>query len=470
MATIAQNVLTQLDDSQVRRHHVRLFSLAAAGIFVDGYDLNVISAALINLVPSLHPSSLETSWLSTSALIGTALGAVFLGRLTDVIGRKKMFVIDLIFFVLFALASGFAPNMTWVIIFRFLLGIGIGADYPIAASYVSEIIPRRRRGAFLAATVGMLSVGSIVANLVSIFILSVDHGPSAWRFILASGAVPALIAIIMRSAMPESPRWLLAKNREQSARSSLQQIGFSNVTALPIQNLNRKYPYWKLFSPQFLRITILVTMSWLLFDILAYGVGIFQPILLEGLGFHSGIPALLGNLAINMIGFAGMLLAIATIERVGRKWQQIIGMIGMGLGLFLVGIMSAHGTTGLPVGALLAVFGLYSLSDNWGPSATTYTSPAELYPTSLRAGGHGLAAMSGKVGAAIGTFFLPLVKQAVGVSDLMYLLAGVAVLGAIVSIAFGVETKGGQSLETIEDKIVGIRTEPISRQQTNLQL
>jgi MFS family permease len=449
-------MLSQLDESQVQRHHIRLFSLAAAGIFVDGYDLNIISAALINLVPNLHPSSIEISWLGTSALIGTALGAAFLGRLTDVIGRKKMFVIDLIFFVLFALASGFAPNMLWVIIFRFLLGLGIGADYPIAASYVSEIVPRRRRGAFLAATVGMLSVGSIVANLISILILSVDHSSSAWRIILASGAVPALIAIIMRGTMPESPRWLLAKNRADGARSSFQQIGLSDVhVTVPSLHQTRKYSYWKLFSPQFIRITLLVTLSWMLFDVLAYGVGIFQPILLEGLGFHSGISALLGSLAINMIGFVGMLLAIATIERVGRKWQQIIGLIGMGLGLFLVGVMSAHGTTGLPVVALLTVFGLYSLSDNWGPSATTYTSPAELYPTSLRAGGHGLAAMSGKVGAAIGTFFLPLVTLAVGVSHLMYLLAAVAVLGALLGIVLGIETKGGQSLEAIEEKIVG---------------
>jgi MFS family permease len=260
----------------------------------------------------------------------------------------------------------------------------------------------------------------------------------------------------MRGTMPESPRWLLAKNRADGARSSFQQIGLSDVhVTVPSLHQTRKYSYWKLFSPQFIRITLLVTLSWMLFDVLAYGVGIFQPILLEGLGFHSGISALLGSLAINMIGFVGMLLAIATIERVGRKWQQIIGLIGMGLGLFLVGVMSAHGTTGLPVVALLTVFGLYSLSDNWGPSATTYTSPAELYPTSLRAGGHGLAAMSGKVGAAIGTFFLPLVTLAVGVSHLMYLLAAVAVLGALLGIVLGIETKGGQSLEAIEEKIVG---------------
>lgn len=448
-------ILNQMDDSGVKKQHIRLFALAAAGIFVDGYDLSIIAAALLSLVPSLHPTSIQTGWLGTAALIGTAVGAASFGRLTDHLGRKAMFMIDLVFFVVFAIAAGLAPNMLWVIIFRFLLGIGIGADYPIAASYVAEIVPKNHRGTFLAATIGMWGVGALVSYLVSIVILTVNPGPDAWRYILASGAVPAAIVIILRSTMPESPRWLMAKNKVVGLKKCLEQVGVKATdTSISSGGTVCKEPFWKLFSPQFLRVTIFTATAWLLYDIVTYGIGIFQPTILKDLGFHTGVTALWGSVVVGLFGLVGTILGIWSIERAGRKLQLVIGLAGMGLALLLLGIFSATGSNTLPAAALIGLFGFYNLSNYWGPSPATYVLPAELYPTSLRASGHGFAAMSGKVGAAVGVFFLPVLQAAVGVSNLMYILTAVAVLGSLFSLIVGVETKGGKSLEEIERELL----------------
>ncbi len=408
--------------------------LSAGGVALDGFDLFIMAVALPLLDRAFDTSAWLLGLTSSAAIIGAILGAALGGYLTDHFGRKSLFTWDLILFVVFALATAFAWDVWWLIAFRFLLGVAVGADYPIAASFSVEYLPAEVRGRFLVGGFSFQAIGMIAGALVGMLFLEIDPSVAAWRWMFAMGAVPALIIMWARRTVPETPAW--------QARTA---------AGKPPDRAR----YSELFRGANRRLTVLTAGGWFLMDVMMYGVGLFTPVLLASMGFArtevdfitKDIAVTEGTAALDLMLVVGFIVAIVFVDRVGRLPLQKVGFLGCAVGLAILGTANAIGD---PIWLVALGFGLFNLLINAGPNSTTFLLPAEVYPTRLRATGHGFAAAAGKTGAAVGVFVMPLLKDGLGVSVTVFLMAGVAVLGLLVTQFFGVETRGTEIVETVE--------------------
>ncbi|MGD8166896.1 MFS transporter [Herbiconiux sp. P16] len=210
-----------IDGLRFGKAHKRVWLLSSLGIMLDGFDFFIMGVALPLIVVDWSTTPLETGLISSAAIVGAIVGAAVMGPLSDRIGRRLAFRIDLMLFVVFALASALAPGVWWLILFRFLLGIGVGADYPISASYVSEIAPARLRSRLLIGAFSFQAVGQLLGAVVGLLVLTLDPNPDAWRWMLAVGVVPALVIVVLRRTVPESPLWLASTARFAEAAEAL---------------------------------------------------------------------------------------------------------------------------------------------------------------------------------------------------------------------------------------------------------
>ncbi|WAC05904.1 MAG: MFS transporter [Methanoregula sp.] len=461
-----------LDEAPFTLKHGHIWFLSSMGIFLDGFDLFVMSIALPLIIVQFSASPLAQGAVGAASVVGAIFGALIGGRLCDRFGRKTVFLADLFIFIVFAVLSFFAWNLESLILFRFLLGIGIGADYPICASYVCEFMPKRIRGRMMIAAFSFQAVGIFAAAAVGLLILAMHPVEQAWRWMLVAGAAPALLILVLRRTVPESARWHIQRGEWKLAmgviRHLIPDFKLKGVVKPPVKDAVEDEPekrawhshlsdYTELFSRQNLRRTILVTVPWFLMDFAFYGVGIFTPILIAAL---MGSPAAGLNfiaqdffsteytVVLDIFLVIGFILNILFIEKIGRIRLQLAGFIGMAAGMFVLAASQSGSST---IIALAFVgFGLFNLLMNWGPNATTFLLPAELFPTRLRATAHGFAASLAKVGAACGIIFVPLMKASFGVR------ATVIIMGVICVIAFAVTwltriDMTGRSLEDLED-------------------
>ncbi len=470
---MACRILTEaLDDAAFTLNHARIWGLSAMGIFLDGFDLFVLSIALPLIVAQFSPSPLALGVIGAASIVGAVFGALIGGRLCDRFGRKKVFLLDLALFIVFAVLSAFAWNMESLILFRFLLGIGIGIDYPVCASYVSEFMPRRIRGRMLIAAFSFQAIGTFAAAAAGLLILAVYPSEDAWRWMLAIGALPAFAILVARQGLPESARWYILKREWKLAVGVIRFLIPDFRVAKEIrppepgtEEDDRPCPaphsrfgeYAELVCRKNLRRTVLATVPWFLMDFAFYGVGIFTPILIAsmigsgsaGLGvvaqdtLSTGYTVLLDIFLV--IGFA---LNILCIERVGRMRLQMAGFIGMAAGMFVLAASQSGSQTVIALAFL--GFGIFNLLQNWGPNATTYLLPAELYPTRLRATAHGLGASLAKVGATCGIVFVPVMQAAYGIAATVTIMGIICLIACAVTWFTRIEMSGA-SLEDLED-------------------
>jgi len=462
-----------MDDAPFTLKHAHIWFLSAMGIFLDGFDLFVMSIALPLIIVQFSATPLEQGIVGAAAVVGAIFGALIGGRLCDRFGRKKVFLFDLLIFIIFAILSSCAWSIESLIIFRFLLGVGIGADYPVCASYVSEFMPKRIRGRMLIAAFSFQAVGIFAAAGIGLFILAMHPSESAWRWMLVAGAVPAIVILLLRRGIPESARWHIQRREWKLAMGVVRYLIPDFTMKKPInpavedtvQMKPEKVPAWhsylssyaELFSKKNLRRTILITIPWFFMDFAFYGVGIFTPILIaamigtQGTGlnfiaqdFYSSEFTVLLDVFL-VIGF---ILNILFIEKIGRIKLQLAGFIGMAAGMFILAASQSGSQT---IIALAFVgFGLFNLLQNFGPNATTFLLPAELFSTRLRATAHGFAAGIAQFGAACGIIFVPLMKASYGVRSTVIFMGAICILAFVVTWFTRIDMTG-RSLEEIED-------------------
>ncbi len=437
---MVESIESAIDKMDVSKFHYKMLLLSAAGVFLDGYDLFIISVVLLFVKPlwiyTLPPyeQSIALGLVASSALMGMFVGALTLGHYTDRMGRKTMYVIDLIFFVVFAGISALSQNIWELILFRFLLGIGIGADYPISSTYISEFAPASKRGKFISSTFTFWGIGALTAAIVG-YILA-QLGPDSWRYMLFSGVIPAVVVILLRTRMPESPRWLISQGKVKEAVNVLKSLN-ADVDESKILKVKREKTRIKdLLSPIYIRRTLFAWIPWFFMDIAVYGIGIFQPTILRAMGFKTDIDAILGTAILDLFGVIGFIIAILLIDKVGRLKLQIIGFLGMGLSLLILGLIN-------PVEPLILIllFAIFQLSENSGPNTTTWVIATELFPTRLRATAQGSSAAISRLGAITGVFLLPLLQSLFGLSVTLFFVSLAAFAGLIVTILLGEETR-----------------------------
>ncbi|HLI06214.1 MAG TPA: MFS transporter [Ktedonobacteraceae bacterium] len=438
----AEAILARLDASSVSGFHVKALLTSGMGFFTDAYDLFIIGVVLAILTPIWHLTALEISLLGSTSLIAAALGAILFGRLADHIGRRSIYGYTLIVLACGAIASSLAPGVIWLLVFRFILGLGIGGDYPLSATLMSEYANRRDRGKLITFVFSMQGVGLICGPLVAILLLvsGMNHD-LVWRIMLGLGAVPALATFYLRRQIAETPRFALAMQGDvEGASHTIDMVTKQNGSVKP-QNVtprrngkaSKKFSLKLLFTPRYLRWLIGAAGAWFLLDVAYYGTTISSPLVLRALNPHSNLVT---NMVYTLLIFViaalpGYIIAAFTIDKLGRKWIQCVGFAMMALAYGSLAVAPILTTITL---SFLLIYGLSYFFTEFGPNVTTFVYPAEIFPVMVRSSAHGIASALGKVGAFIGAFAFPYLLTTFHLPGAMAFAALVSLIGLLLTL------------------------------------
>lgn len=439
-----------------------LWLLSAGLIALDGFDFFIIGVALPFLKRDFGLGATLEGAVAVAAIAGSLAGSLTLGAITDRVGRQIMLLADVIIFILATAGTALAWSPLSLIVFRFLVGVGIGADYPISVSYITENVPARVRGPMTIGAFTFQAVGALLGAVTGIIIINlfqhfypdstteiVRYG---WRWMLGVGLVLAIAVAILRfSFLLESPSYYIKKGDYESASEAASTLLGETVQVTPQSDPPREdsgLGYDALFSSRYRRNTAFASIPWFLQDIATYGIGIFTPIIVATLAFveqsdfvAKELSSTTASAFIDGFLIIGFLIAVLLVDRVGRIKLQISGFIGMAIGLSLLGlesIVTAEGSSNIPL--IFIGFFVFNLMMNAGPNATTFLLSGEVFPSAIRGSGAGFAAAFAKLGAVLGTFALPIVEESLGVPALMFILAGICALGAAITYGLRVDT------------------------------
>jgi PHS family inorganic phosphate transporter-like MFS transporter len=421
-----------LDEAPISRFHRRTVIISGVGFFTDAYDLFVIGTVSVLVAAQWHLSTTQISWVTGSAILGAFLGALVFGRIADVFGRKKVYAIVAGIMIVGALASSMAPGFIWLVVARFVLGLGIGGDYPVSAVLMSEYSNRQDRGRLVGLVFSMQALGLIVGPLVALALLSsgLSHGLT-WRLMLGLGAIPAAAVLYLRAKMPESPRFK-ARVQGQTATAAREMAAFSEgVIQVPVQvdeGTRRISVRAFLTNSRMLTLLLGTAGAWFLFDYAYYGNTLSLPAILKQVDASATLETkLLWTLGMFVVfAVPGYLLAVMRMDRIGHRRLQFIGFAVMAVAF--LGLAAFRGLT-TTVAPFLAVFGLSYFFIEFGPNTTTFVLPSEVFPVSMRTTGHGIAAGIGKLGAFVGVFLVPHLQRSIGLRGMLAVAGGSAILG-----------------------------------------
>ncbi|MGW4558198.1 MFS transporter [Streptomyces sp. NPDC004279] len=411
----------------------RLTVATGGGMFIDGFVFASVASALAGtaMARDIGVTSTWNSLISSSTLIGTFFGGLCLGYVTDRLGRRPMFTIDLSVFLGCAVLMFFVTAAWQVFVLGLVMGLAVGADYSIGSPLLAEFAPTSKRGNYLGILEILWNVGYVVAYLVGYLVNT--NWPDAWHYTLAASAIPAVACLLIRHGLPESPRWLISKGRHKEAVDIVEQdLGVSMDTEDWRDEQAEETRYRELFSSDYLRRTVFTCVFWICIVLPYFALTFFQPTVLRAIGL--GGSALAGALLGTFIALVGAATGWFLVDRVGRRTILIWPMFGCALALFLVALGSF-----LPVWLTTVCFFGYLLS--YGiMSILPGVYPEEVFPTSIRTSGVGLASAASRIGAAIGTFLLPLSLDHLGLSWSMVFMGVVSLIGGVTSLMWAPET------------------------------
>lgn len=426
--------LEAIDRAPLGGFHKKLVVLCGGGPFLDGYALTIIGFAFLQMSPQLGMSGYQSGLVGTAALVGIFVGGLFFGYVTDRVGRQIMYTINLLTLVVMSVLSAVVVEPWQLIAARFLLGVAIGADYPIATSLLAEFLPVRRRGAMLGTLITSWSAGALVAALVGWALSNVE--PYGWRLMLASAAVFGLVIVLARIGTPESPRWLLLKGRVDEAKQVVKRVYGLDLHRLAAPAEPPKTDMREVFRGVYLKHTIFVGIFWGCQVVPLYAVATFGPVILQQLDVESHLITYVGAVVINALILVGCLPGLYWVDRFGRRPLVIWGFVFMTLGLAL--LVPGEGA---PLPLIIAGFAIYALAAG-AANILEWVYPQELFPTHIRATAVGVGTAFSRVWAAGGTFLVPILLETFGLGITMLFEAAVTLVGLVVSIFLATETKG----------------------------
>lgn len=337
------------------------------------------------------PVALQTG---TAFFTGMLIGAFVFGRLADRYGRRRVLLVTVAIDAVFGLASVFAPDFAWLIVLRFITGIGVGGTLPVDYAMMAEFLPADRRGRWLVILEGFWAVGTVFVALAAW--AAQDAGTDAWRYIFAFTAAPAFVGLAFRLWIPESPLYLLKTGRTEEARSVVEQIARTNGRAAAIPPLaaapSRPASLSMLFEGDLRRRTVLILSVWFLVSVSYYGVFVWLPAQLAsgGLGFVRSHAFLVIIALAQLPGYA---LAAYGVERWGRRPTLIGFLVLSALGCLVYGLGQSPALVAVATPAMS-----FALLGTWG---ALYAFTPEIYPTVLRATGMGSAGAMARLGGLL---------------------------------------------------------------------
>ncbi|MBQ1919563.1 MAG: MFS transporter [Selenomonas sp.] len=441
-------ILQRLESLPVGSFHYKLLILTGLGWLFDSMDTGLIAFVLPVLAKEWSLSPAQVGWIGSIGLIGMALGAVLAGTLADRIGRKKVFSITVLLYSLSTGMCALAWSYESLLVFRFLVGFGLGGELPVAATLMSEYAPSHLRGRFIVLLESFWGVGWLVAACISYLVIPVF----GWQIAFVIGTLPALYVFLIRLHMPESIRYLLTKNRIKEAQDVIllleKKLGvksqpFTGMTDMSaIKREQETAPkFTALWSKPFRTRTAMLWLAWFGIVFSYYGIFMWLPSIVYAQGF-AVVKTFEYVLIMTLAQLPGYYAAAWLVDVIGRKYTLSLFLLLSGVCSFFFG-NAATPETLLAWGAAMSFFNLGA----WG---VIYTYTPEQYPTQIRALGSGWAAGFGRIGGMLAPMLVGvMLGNAFGMNTIFLMFASVFVIISAVVILLGKESKK-KTLEELE--------------------
>jgi MFS family permease len=453
---------SELDDAKVNRFQMKVMFVSGMGFFTDAYDLFVIGVVVAILTTKWHLSTDQVSLLSSATLGAAAFGALVFGRIADILGRKRIYGYEVLILAAGAIGSAFAPSLAWLVAFRIVVGIGIGGDYPVSATIMSEYSGKGSRGRMVSLVFAMQAAGLVVGPLIAVILLAagVSHD-LVWRLLLGLGAIPSLSVYYLRRQIHETPRFAMAGGATDEARAAIAHAtGKAAPSPGPVRESVARHSQTTMegFRTLFTNRRLLMWLiggagAWFLLDFSYYGNTIASPEIIKLISSHASLihSTLITLLIFVLAAVPGYALAILLIDRMGRRSIQCLGFTVMAATFAVIGLVPGATASVAP---FVILFGISYFFTEFGPNTTTFVYPAEMFPVEVRTSGHGICAAAGKLGGFIGVYLFPQLLSAGGIRRAEDVATIVAILGLALTVMLLPETKG-KSLEELTDEGMG---------------
>ena len=436
------DLVSRVQRLPIGKFHYTLLWVIGLGWMFDAMDTGLIAFILTSMAEEWNMSASEKGWVVSIGFLGMAIGAVFSGGLADRIGRRTVFAMTLVIYSIATALCAFAPNLMWLLIFRFIVGLGLGGQLPVAVTLVSEYIPAHVRGRFIVLLESFWGLGWLVAALVSYFVIP-SYG---WHIAFLIGGLPALYVFMILKKVPESVPYLINRGRVEEAHALVQklerQCGVEVIDYIEVKPVAEKQniSFRQLWSGPFARRTLMLWLIWFGIVYSYYGIFTWLPSLLVKQGY-SIVQSFEYVLIMILAQLPGYVAAAWLVEKWGRKptLASFIGMCAIAAYFF-----GQANTVNMIMfwGCLLSFFNLGA----WG---VLYTYTPEQYPTNIRAFGSGWASAVGRMGGIVAPIVVThLMVMDNGFSQVFMMFTAVLLSVALVILILGEETKG-KTLESI---------------------
>ncbi|AUZ03874.1 MULTISPECIES: niacin transporter NiaP [Vitreoscilla] len=436
------DLVSRVQRLPIGKFHYRLLVVVGLGWMFDAMDTGLIAFIMTRLAEDWQLAPSDKGWIVSVGFIGMALGAVIAGAIADKVGRKTVFAGTLVVYSVATALCGLAPNLTWLLVFRFIVGIGLGGQLPVAVTLVSEYVPAHVRGRFIVLLESFWGLGWLVAALIAYFIIP-NHD---WHTAFLVGGLPVLYVLVLWKLVPESIPYLIHKGRLEEAHAIVSKLekeaGVEVVKTIEIAPVAEKknISFGQLWSKIFARRTLMLWLIWFGIVYSYYGIFTWLPSLLVQKGY-SIVQSFEYTLILILAQLPGYVVAAWLVEKWGRKTTLAAFMAACAVCTFFFSSANSEAAI-ITWGCLLSFFNLGA----WG---VLYTYTPEQYPTNIRAFGSGWASAVGRMGGILAPMVVTsMMVSPNGFSNVFMMFTGVLFAVAVVVAVLGEETKG-RTLESI---------------------
>ncbi len=436
----ADNVVARIERLPTSWWHVKTRIIVGVATFFDAFDALAIATVLPVLVPMWKLTPPEIGLLISAGFLGQLIGALLFGWIGERFGRMPAMMWSIALFAVMSLVSAFAWNYDSFLVFRVIQGIGLGGEVPIAAVYISELTRARHRGRFVLLYELVFPIGLVGASLLGLWVVP----KFGWQWMFYIGALPAILALVLRSLLPESPRWLAVHGRNAEAETALSLIERETQKSTgqplpPVQPVvstrDQRASLSDLFGPIYLRRTLVVWVIWFAAYFVNYGLSIWLPTIYRTVFKLPLDVSLRYSLITQVVGLLGTLICALTIDYVGRRIWFAVAFAGTTASLGV--LASTANPDAAQVLTFMTMAYFFASTINIG----VYVYTPELYPTRARALGVGTSTAWLRFASMIGPMAVGYMIAG-GLQSVFLMFAVVAAIAAVITAAFAVETKG----------------------------
>ena len=441
------NIAGRLERLPMTSYQRKIFAIIASAWLVDQVDVALLTFLLGSIVVAFDLSPTQAGQLAAMTFAGQLVGNILAGTAADRYGRRAVFQITMVVWGVASLAAAASWSLTVLMICRFMIGVGVGGEAPVAQAMVSEIVPANVRGKYIAFMEGFWAIGYVLSGAISFFILPYF----GWRWAFVVVGLLSLVVLLVRRGMPESPRWLADNGRHEEAEATMahMEAEVMKCTGRPLPppapqliinaSVVHQSPIATLFSPEYRMRTVMAFGMWFFALIGFFGLNSWIAVLLKAHGF-----SIIGSVGfvtlITTGGIPGFFSAALLLEKIGRKPTTAAFLVLSAAAAYVYG--NATDQTMLFVSGFVMQFFMFGM---W---SCLYAYTPELYPTRARGTGAGFASAFGRIGAILGPMLVPILVQANGPAAAFEVGAGGFLIAAVLVLVLGVETRG-QVLENV---------------------